>query len=195
MKQKLRLSNIHQIATSLQQTHSLNPRTRWYPTLNESNRMKSAYFTIHLGKNPPPQNSCELKSFFHFLFFQKQRFHIFHFPNSTILFTKPTGRHFTKYRFSPNIVVTTWIISAFMLVIYAFNGFKFIFSLYMWPHTPHTKGKVGYVLKLDKTWWRWLYTKIATALYSSRCFQVQPICKFMRGSTCTYHTLQALSKS
>ena len=36
--------------------------------------------------------------------FQKHRFHILHFPNSTGLFTKPTGRHYTKYRFSPDIV-------------------------------------------------------------------------------------------
>jgi hypothetical protein len=37
------------------------------------------------------------------IFFQKHRFHIFHFPNSTGLFTKPTGRHYAKYRFSPDI--------------------------------------------------------------------------------------------
>jgi hypothetical protein len=24
--------------------------------------MKSAYFTTHLGKNPPPQNDCQFKS-------------------------------------------------------------------------------------------------------------------------------------
>ena len=36
--------------------------------------------------------------------FKKHRFHILHFPNSTGFFTKPTGRHYTKYRFSPNIV-------------------------------------------------------------------------------------------
>ena len=99
MKQKLRLFAIHQTATSLQRTNNLNPRTRWYPALDESNRMKSAYFTIHLGKNPPPQNGCRLKS----VFFLKHRFHIFHFPNSTGLFTKPTGHHYTKHRFSPDI--------------------------------------------------------------------------------------------
>jgi hypothetical protein len=27
---------------------------------------KSAYFTIHLGKNPPPQNGCQLKYGFGF---------------------------------------------------------------------------------------------------------------------------------
>ena len=35
----------------------------------------------------------------------KHRFHILHFPNSTGLFTKPTGRHYTKWRFSPDIAL------------------------------------------------------------------------------------------
>jgi hypothetical protein len=61
--------------------------------------MKSAYFTIHPDKNPPPQNGGWLKS----VPFLKHRFHILHFPNSTGLFIKPTGRHYTKYRFSPDI--------------------------------------------------------------------------------------------
>jgi len=61
--------------------------------------MKSTYFTIHPGKNPPPQNGCG----WHLLVFCKHRFHILHFPNSTGLFTKPTGRHYTTYRFSPDI--------------------------------------------------------------------------------------------
>ena len=64
MKPTLRLFAIHQITTSLQWTYNLNLRTRWYPSLDESNRMKSAYFTIHSGKNPPPQNGCRLKSVF-----------------------------------------------------------------------------------------------------------------------------------
>ena len=37
-----------------------------------------------------------------FLNKKKHRFHILHFPNSTGHFTKPTGRHDTKYRFSPD---------------------------------------------------------------------------------------------
>jgi hypothetical protein len=53
---------IHQTATSLQRTDNLNPRIEWYTALDESNRMKSAYFAIHLGKNPPPQNDCRLRS-------------------------------------------------------------------------------------------------------------------------------------
>jgi hypothetical protein len=61
--------------------------------------MKFAYFTTHPGKNPPPQNGCRLKS----LFFLKHWFQILHFPNSTGIFTKPTGRHYTKYRFSQDI--------------------------------------------------------------------------------------------
>jgi hypothetical protein len=62
MKQKLRMFAIHQTATSLQRTNNLNPRIRLYPTMDESNQMKSAYFTIHPDKNPPPQNGCRLKS-------------------------------------------------------------------------------------------------------------------------------------
>ena len=62
---------------------------------------ESAYFTIHPGKNPPLQNGCWLKS----VFFLKHQFHILHFPNSTGLFTKPTGRHYTKRRFSPDIAL------------------------------------------------------------------------------------------
>jgi hypothetical protein len=62
MKQKLRLFAIHKTVTSLQWTDNLNPRTIWYPAIDESNWMKSAYFTIHLGKTPPAQNGCRLKS-------------------------------------------------------------------------------------------------------------------------------------
>jgi hypothetical protein len=60
--------------------------------------MKSTYFTIHPGKNPPPKNGCRLKSGF------LLKAPVLHFPNSTGLFTKPTGRHYTKYQFSPDIV-------------------------------------------------------------------------------------------
>jgi hypothetical protein len=64
MKQKLRMFAIHQTAISLQRTNNLNPRTSSYPALNEPNRMNSAYFIIHPGKSPPPQNDCRLKSDF-----------------------------------------------------------------------------------------------------------------------------------
>jgi hypothetical protein len=60
--------------------------------------MKSAYFTIRLGKIPP-QNGGWWKS----VSFLKHRFHILHFPNSTGLFIKPTGGHYTKYQFYPDI--------------------------------------------------------------------------------------------
>jgi len=43
-------------------------------------------------------------SWFYFIFL-KHRFHILHFPNSTGLFTKPTGRHYTKYQIFPDIVL------------------------------------------------------------------------------------------
>ena len=102
MKQKLRMFAICRTVTSLQRPDNLNPRTIWYPALDELNRMKSTYFTIHPGKNLPPQNGCQLKSVF---FFKKRRFHILHFPKLTGLFIKPTGCHYTKYRFSPDIVV------------------------------------------------------------------------------------------
>ena len=38
--------------------------------LDESNRMKYAYFTIHPSKNPPPRNGCKLK----FIFFKSASF-------------------------------------------------------------------------------------------------------------------------
>jgi hypothetical protein len=50
MKQKLCLFVIHQTATSLQRTYNLDPGTIRYPTLDESNWMKSTYFTIRMGK-------------------------------------------------------------------------------------------------------------------------------------------------
>ena len=71
MKPKLRLFAIHQTATSLQRTYNLNPKTIWYPALDEINMMKSTYFIIHLGKNPPPHNGCRLKPVF---FFKKKYF-------------------------------------------------------------------------------------------------------------------------
>jgi hypothetical protein len=64
MKQKLQLFAIYQTATSLQRTCNLNPRTIWYPALDESRYMKSAYFIMHPNKSPPPQNGCRLKSAF-----------------------------------------------------------------------------------------------------------------------------------
>jgi hypothetical protein len=82
--------------------------------------MKYAYLTIHPGKNPPPQNSCRLKSVFFFLFlFSFLKAPVFTsstFPNSTGLFTKPTGHHHTKYRFSPDI-------GYHLLKAYAMNGY------------------------------------------------------------------------
>jgi hypothetical protein len=59
--------------------------------------MKSAYFTIYPGENPPSQKAYRLN------FFSKYRFHILRFPNSTGLFPKPTGHHYTEYRFFPDI--------------------------------------------------------------------------------------------
>ena len=43
------------------------------------------------------------------IFKKKHLFHILHFPNSTGLFRKPTGRHYTnKYQFSPDIAQGVW---------------------------------------------------------------------------------------
>jgi hypothetical protein len=64
---------------------------------------------------PPDANQIDL--FMHFLGASRDglvarrvdldtispKFHILRFPNSTELFTKPTGRHYTKYRFSLDI--------------------------------------------------------------------------------------------
>ena len=103
MKQKFCMFVIHQTATSLQRTNNVNPRTRWYPTLDESNRMKSAYFTIYPGKNPPPQNGFPLKSGVFFLKRKKGTGFISStFPIQPDFSQKPTGRHYTEYRFSPN---------------------------------------------------------------------------------------------
>jgi len=71
------------------------------------------------GWNPPisqfvwvkPSSSKRLLDEIQF-FFLNHRFHILHFLNSTGLFTKPTGRHYTKYRFSPDIVAhhQSWLV-------------------------------------------------------------------------------------
>ena len=59
------------------------------------NRMKSAYFKIHMGKNPPPQNDYQLKS----IFLKSTNFTSSTFP----IQPEPTGRHYTKYWFTPDI--------------------------------------------------------------------------------------------
>jgi hypothetical protein len=61
--------------------------------------MKSAYITIHLGKKPPLQNGCQLKS----AFLLKTMVSHPPFTQLNRTFTKPTGCHYTKYRFSPDI--------------------------------------------------------------------------------------------
>ena len=69
MEEKLCLFAIQQTATSLQRTCNLNPRTKLYPVLDESNWMKSIYFTINPGKNPPLQNGLPVE--IRFLFQKK----------------------------------------------------------------------------------------------------------------------------
>jgi hypothetical protein len=58
------------------------------------------------------------------LFFLKHQFHILHFPNSTGLFTKQTGRHYTKYQFSPDIGVCLSFVQHKSL----YNPYNSIFS-------------------------------------------------------------------
>ena len=96
MKRRLQLFVIHQTTTSLQWTNNLNPRTRWYPALDESNRMKSTYFTIYPDKNPPHQNGCGLKSVF--IYFKSTGFTSSTFPiqlaispNQPVAITLNTG--------------------------------------------------------------------------------------------------------
>ena len=64
-------------------------QTRWNPPISQFIQVKILLLKMVAGWNS---------------FFLKHRFHILHFPNSTGLFTKPTGGHYTKYRFSPDIV-------------------------------------------------------------------------------------------
>jgi hypothetical protein len=110
MKQKLRLFAIHQTATNLQWTDNLNPRTRWYPVLDESNRTKSASHNSSRVKIRLLKVVASWNPFF----LESTGFHILHFPNSTGLFTKPTGHHYTKHRFSPDIapIVGSMVLSS-----------------------------------------------------------------------------------
>ena len=68
--------------------------------LDEPNQMKSAYFTVYPGRNPPPQNGYRLKSVF---FVKSNGFISSTFPIQLDFFTKPTGHHYTTYMFSPDI--------------------------------------------------------------------------------------------
>ena len=96
---------IHQTVTSLQRTYNIHPRTKLYSTLDEPNRMKSTYLTIHPSRNPSPQNRCRLKSVFLFYFpFWKAPVSHPPLPQFNQTFHKKlTGCHYPKYRFSPDI--------------------------------------------------------------------------------------------
>jgi hypothetical protein len=63
--------------------------------------MKSAYFTIHPSKKSS-SSKCLPVGIRFCIFFKAPVSHP-HFPHSTGLSTKPTGRHYTKYRFSPDM--------------------------------------------------------------------------------------------
>jgi hypothetical protein len=69
--------------------------------MNQTGR-KSAYFTIHPGKNPPPQNGCRLKSVFFLIFFKSTNFTSFTFsiqpdfsPNQPAAITLKTNSPWT----------------------------------------------------------------------------------------------------
>jgi hypothetical protein len=64
--------------------------------------MKFPYFTIHPGKNPPPQNGCRLKSVF--FIFKSTGFTSSTFPIQPDFSQNQPGHHFTKYRSSLDIV-------------------------------------------------------------------------------------------
>ena len=68
-------------------------QTGWNSPVSQFTHVKILLLKMVDGWNP------------NFFNLEKHRFHILHFPNSTRLFTKPTGRHYTKYRFSPDIVI------------------------------------------------------------------------------------------
>jgi hypothetical protein len=64
--------------------------------------MKTTYFIIHLGENYPPQNGCQLKSFFSSSSFQSTGFTSSTFPiqpdflqNQPAAITLNTGSHRT----------------------------------------------------------------------------------------------------
>ena len=63
-------------------------QTEWNPHVSQFIRVKILLKMV-AGWNP--------------ICFQKHRFYILHIPNATGLFRKPTGSHYTKYRFSPDI--------------------------------------------------------------------------------------------
>ena len=110
MKQILWMFVFHQSAISPQRTNNLNLRTRWYPALDESNRWNpsiSQFIRVRILLLKMVAGWLFIYLFY--FIFPKHWFHILHFPNLIGLFTQPTGRHYTKYRFSPEIV-TDWLI-------------------------------------------------------------------------------------
>ena len=67
-------------------------QTGWIPPISQFIHVKILLLKI--------VTSWKLIVFFNY---KMHQFHILHFPNSTGVFTKPTSRHCTKYRFSPDI--------------------------------------------------------------------------------------------
>ena len=97
MKQKLRLFAIHQTTTSLHQTYNLNPRTKWYPALDESNWMKSQFIRVKLSSSkwlPVETRLCFKSTGFTSSTFQFNR---------TFLKNQLAAITLNKYRFSRDI--------------------------------------------------------------------------------------------
>ena len=93
------LGVLHVLLCIYSKIHHVIYSTGWYLALDESNRMKSAYFTSHPSKFPPPQM---VNGWNPFCFFKAP---VSHPPFSQFnwTFRKATGRHYTKYWFSPDI--------------------------------------------------------------------------------------------
>ena len=171
MKHTLRLFSIHQTATSLQRTDKPNPRTIWYPALDESNRIKRAYFTIHPGKNPPPQNGCWLKSIC-FLF-------------------KSTGFTSSTFRIQPEfsqnqpaaITLKNWfssdIASSTLTSINGTRGVWMLRSSFVFAASLNPREQASCELWVDRTWHfeircqfpqrRIISTLVASHLYFESC--------------------------
>jgi hypothetical protein len=117
--------------------------------------MKSAYFTIHPGENPLPQNGCRLKSVFKKKRKKKHRFLILRFPNST--FSQNQSATITLNTGSPRTLVKILVIlNATGYMFTSSSGFAFIhFEVYS-THSSKTTGNSPEI----STFNRWLFLKL-----------------------------------
>jgi hypothetical protein len=146
MNQKLLVFVIHQTTTSLQWLENLNPRTWWYPALDESNRMKSAYFTIHPSKIPPPPNGCWLKSIF---FFKRTSFTPSTFPIQPD-FSQTQPATITLKAGSPRALLT--MPRGIVRGVNPSLVFVYFFFLHRVPFSPTSPPRPRYLLYIDFNW-------------------------------------------